>query len=222
VLIFFKETPREKVRVSIAKEARTLWKKTRGLLAFSGVGLFLGAYFLFNDALQTAINNFPIFLDQIWHISDTIKTYILLGIFVTSAIGGIAAGAVADKFGHKRTLVWITAGWVVIFPLIGFLTNFTLFIIATTLMGIWYGASWAVARSVMAYIAPKDQENLAFAYYGLAERASSFIGPLVWGGVVSGFVYLGDLRYRLAVLAITLFIVIGFFVLMRVRDDKSA
>ena len=153
-------------------------------------------------------------------MSDTIKTYILLGILVTSGIGGLVSGMIADRFGHKRTLVFIISGWIFILPLIGFINNFTLFIIATTIMGFWFGSNWAVSRSVMSYLAPPQGHNLAFAYFGLVERASSFVGPIVWGLVVTSLVSIGSDRYRFAVLAVTIFIVLGLVALIKVKSDR--
>ena len=98
---------------------------------------------------------------------------------------------------------------------------FTLFVIVSAVMGFWFGANWAVSRSVMSYLAPKGKQNLAFTYFGLAERASSFIGPIVWGLIVSGLVSFGSIRYRIAVLAVTAFIILGLFVLFKVRDDRK-
>jgi len=169
----------------------------------------------------TAANNFPIFLEQVWHVSDTIKTFILLGVLVTSAVGGLASGYIADKLGHKKTLMVILAGWVILLPIVGLIEDFTLFVVSTTLMGFWFGASWTVSRSVMAYLCPKGKHNLAFGYFGLAERASSFIGPIVWGLIVSGLVHMGSERYRIAIMAITGFIVLGLIFLSRVRDDRK-
>ena len=92
--------------------------------------------------------------------------------------------------------------------------------IVTSLMGFWFGASWTVSRSVASYLAPKGKHNLAFAYFGLAERASSFIGPIVWGLVVSNLIFLGSERYRIATLAITTFVILGFLALMKVKSDR--
>ena len=183
------------------------------LISFSSTAFFLLAYFFFNDAILTAANNFPIFLEQVWHVPDTVKTYILLGILITSAIGGTLSGMFADRFGHKRTLMFVLFGWIIILPLIGLLTNFTLFVIISTVMGFWFGANWAVSRSVMSYVAPTGKHNLAFSYFGLAERASSLMGPIVWGLVVSNLISFGSGRYRIAVLAITGFIILGLFFL---------
>lgn len=221
MLLFFREPKKDTRELNFGSEIKNLFTETRELLAFPSVTFFLASYFLFNDAILTAANNFPIFLEQVWQVSDTIKTYILLGILITSAIGGTLSGFLADRFGHKRTLMVVLTGWVFILPLVGLLTNFTLFVISTTLMGFWFGANWAVSRSVMSYVAPHGKHNLAFAYFGLAERASSFIGPIVWGLVVSNLISIGSDRYRIATLTITGFIVFGLFALSRIKDDRN-
>lgn len=221
MLVWFKEPEKEKKSFQLKSEWKNLISETKRLFLFPGIALFMLAYFLFNDAILTASNNFPIFLEQVWGVSDTIKTYILLGILVTSGIGGLVSGMIADRLGHKRTLVFIISGWIFILPLIGFINNFTLFIIATTIMGFWFGSNWAVSRSVMSYLAPPQGHNLAFAYFGLVERASSFVGPIVWGLVVTSLVSIGSDRYRFAVLAVTIFIVLGLVALTKVKSDRS-
>lgn len=220
MLIFFKESKQEKLIFHFKPEAKELFRKTKELFMHPGVSLFILAYFLFNDAILTAANNFAIFLEQVWGVPDTTKTYIMLGILVTSAIGGLFSGIIADRFGHKKTLLFILAGWVFILPFVGFVKDFTLFVGITTVMGFWFGANWAVSRSVMSYLAPERGHNLAFAYFGLAERASSIAGPIVWGLVLSNFMEIGKDRYRFAMLAVSVFIVLGLIVLTRVRSDR--
>lgn len=221
MLLFFKEPYREKKVPQFASNTKELIQKTKDLFLYPGVGLFILAYFFFNDAILTASNNFPIFLEQVWGVSDTIKTYILLGIVFTSAIGGLVSGFIADRFGHKRTMVFILSGWVIILPMIGFLNSFPLFVIATTLMGFWFGSSWAVSRSVMAYLTPPKSSNLAFSYFSLIERTSSLVGPVAWGLVVSNLVSMGSYRYRLATLAVTVFIILGLWALVKVKSDRA-
>ena len=221
MLIFFKEPKKESSKLMFKSGIKEMIYETKLLFSLSSVGFFLLAYFLFNDAILTASNNFPIFLEQVWHVSDTTKTYILLGILITSAIGGTLSGYIADKLGHKRTLIFILTGYIFILPFLGLINNFTLFVISTTALGLWYGSTWTVSRSVMSYLAPKGKHNLAFAYFGLAERASSFIGPIVWGLVVSNLISIGSYRYRIATLAVTGFIILGLFALLKVKDDRK-
>ena len=221
MLILFKEPGKPKEKLRLASRFKEMITETKLLFSFSSVGLFLLAYFLFNDAILTASNNFPIFIEQVWGVSDIVKTYILLGILVTSVIGGTLSGFIADKFGHKRTLMFILAGWIVILPFIGLINNFTLFVTGAIIMGLWFGSSWTVSRSVMAYVAPRGKHNLAFAYFGLAERASSFVGPVVWGLIVTNLISIGSFRYRLAGLAVTGFIILGLIALSYVKDDRK-
>lgn len=220
MLLFFKEHKKEKIQFYFKAELKGLFAETKKLFLFPSVALFMFAYFLFNDAILTASNNFPVFMEQVWKVNDSVKTYILIGILITSAIGGLISGMIADRFGHKRTLVFIITGWIFILPLVGFVTNFTLFVIVTSFMGFWFGSNWAVSRSVMSYLAPPQGHNLAFAYFGLVERASSFVGPIVWGIVLSKLVSIGPDRYRFATLAVTGFIALGLLVLFRVKSDK--
>ena len=221
MLILFKEPPKEKRAFNLRSETKISLGETKLLFKMPGVFLFLLAYFLFNDAILTAANNFSIFLEQVWQVSDTIKTYILLGILASSAIGGFVSGVIADRFGHKRTLIFILAGWVVILPVIALVKDFSIFVVTTSLMGLWFGSSWTVSRSVMSYLSPANKHNLAFGYFGLVERASSFIGPIVWGLIATNLISLGSGRYRLAAAILTVFVVLGLIALVRVRDDKN-
>lgn len=224
MLIFFHEPKIISDRINgdnLSFGIKNLFKETIELLKYPSVGLFLLAYFLFNDAVLTAANNFPIYMEQVWQVSDNTKTYILFGILIFSIIGGVTSGMIADKFGHKRTLKYILIAFVIIFPLMALMNNFVWFFIVTSLMGLFFGANWAVSRSCMSYIAPPGNHNLAFAYFGLAERASSIFGPIVWGAVVTGLISFGSDRYRIAIGVVTIFIILGLFSLSKVRDDRK-
>ena len=221
MLIFFKEPKKISEKISFKSKIKETLIESKTLFSLSSVGFFLIAYFLFNDAILTASNNFSIFLEQVWHVSDSVKTYILLGILITSSIGGLISGFIADKFGHKRTLVFILIGWVFILPIVGFISNFTLFVIFTSVMGFWFGSNLTVSRSLMAHLSPNNKHNLAFAYFGLAERASSLLGPVVWGLLVSNLVSYGILRYRVAMLAMSVFIILGLIALSKVKSDRE-
>lgn len=220
MFIFFKEPFKQSQSFSLRNEIKTTWRETATLLAYPGIFVFFLAYFFFNDAITTAANNFSIFLEQVWHVSDTIKSYILLGILLTSTIGGVVAGFITDRFGHKRTLIFILSVWIFILPTLAFVRDFSLFLVAVTLMGFLFGATWVVSRALMTSLAPSDQNNLAFAYYGLVERASSFVGPIVWGTVATGLVSLGPDRYRLAAGVLTIFIILGLMALSRVPNTR--
>lgn len=221
MLLFFSEPKKKKVKINLISIFKETIKESKYLFATKGVLFFLLSYFLFNDAIMTSVNNFSIFLQQVWSVSDETKTYLLLAILLTSAVGGILSGLFADRFGHKKTLVGILLVWLVTFPFIGWINNWSFFVVGCIIMGLWFGASWTVSRSVMSYVAPKKKHNLAFAYFGLAERASSFVGPILWGAIATGLFSLGPLRYRISMSSLSFFILLGLLALTKVRSDKK-
>ena len=107
MLIFLKDkSPREKVKIDLAYEYKNLFVRLKQLLKTEGVGRFLIGYFFFNDAMVTAVSNFPIFLDEVFKISDKTKSILVMAILVTSAIGAFLVGWLSDKIGLKKMLLF--------------------------------------------------------------------------------------------------------------------
>ncbi len=217
MLVLFKEAgTKNEVKIDIAGEFKNYIKDFLGLWNRPGMGAFLLAYFFFNDAVTTASANFPIFLEQVFAVSDDVKSYLMVGILATSAVGALVSGYLGDRFGLKKTLVWILVGWAVVFPLLAVITDFNLFVSISILMGFLFGSVWAVSRAIMVYLSPPDKLNYAFSYYTMAERFSSFLGPVVWGLTATLLAHLGPTRYRMAALSMTIFIFLGLFIIKKV------
>lgn len=222
MLLFFKlpkkETSHEKI--DLKKEYKSQWRQFKELVKEPNMKYFLLAYFFFNDAIITAMNNFPIFLENVFQIPDDTKSMLLLGILITSAIGAYFSGLMTDKIGLRKTLLYIIGGWTVIFPLLGIITNFSLFVALTIVMGFLFGSIWTVTRATMTALTPKDKLNFGFSFYTLAERVSTFLGPLVWGIISTLLISYGPLRYRIAIIFMALFIGIGFYFVRKVEIKK--
>ena len=223
MLLFFR-LPKQETnypKISLKEEYQNFWSQFVELIKYPGVGMFLLAFFFFNDAIITAANNFPIYLQQVFSVSDTTKSLLLMGILVTSAIGAFATGSLSDKIGLKKSLMIILGSWVVIFPVIASTLNFKFFIIMTCLMGFFYGATWAVTRAAMTALCPKEKLNFGFSFYTLAERVSTLIGPLAWGILTTSFLGIGPTRYRIAISCMAVFVLIGILILRKVQIRES-
>ncbi|HXK31288.1 MAG TPA: MFS transporter [Candidatus Paceibacterota bacterium] len=223
MLLFFVLPKQQAVgsKVSLKEEYTNYWSQFRGLVSSPGMGYFLLAYFFFNDAILTASNNFPIYLQKVFNVSDGTKSMLLLGILATAAVGAFCTGWVADRVGLKRTLMVVLSSYIIIFPALGLASNFTLFVIFTVLMGFMYGSTWAVTRAVMTALCPKEKLNFGFSFYTLAERVSTLVGPLSWGLVTALFVGLGPTRYRVAITAMAVFVAIGIFFLRKIEIPEQ-
>lgn len=220
MIFFFKLPAREKPpeeKIHLAQEYRSQWKQFKELIKEPNLAYFLLAYFFFNDAILTAANNFPIYMEKVFAVPDTVKSLLLMSILLTSAMGALAAGWIADRIGLRKTLLTILGSWIVIFPTIGLTGNFTTFIIFTILMGTFYGATWTVTRAAFVTLCPKEKLNYGFSFYTLAERVSTFVGPLSWGVITTLLAGYGPTRYRIAIITMAGFVAIGMIILKKVK-----
>lgn len=223
VLLFLKETAvSQRVTANIGQEYKNYINAFLVLVKLPGMGRYLLAFFFFNDAMLTVVNNFPIFLEQVFKVSDTVKTIMAVGVFGMAALGGLAGGWLADKLGLKKSLMVILLSWMVIFPVLGLLKSFVIFAGFCILVGILYGATWAVTRAIMVRLSPSDKINHAFSYYNLFERFSTFVGPITWGLITTLLVHSGPVRYRIAMVSMGVFVLVGLVIVKSVRIDSSA
>ena len=206
---------------NIKKEFKDYKKSFLDLWTVPGLGIFLVGFFFFNDATLTAANNFPIYLEKVFGIADKTKALLMIGVLATSALGALVGGKMGDKIGLKRSLIWILGIWLVVMPLLAGVKDFRIFTILTTILGMLYGATWTVTRAVMTYLAPPQKLTYSFSFYTLAERFATFVGPVSWGLVVSLLPGLGADRYRLAMLLMTGFILIGLIIVRNIPKEPS-
>lgn len=217
MLLFFKEkTKVKKIKIDLISEYKLAIKRFVNLCKLPGMGRFLLGYFFFNDAMLTAVNNFPIYLEQVFKIPDKVKSMLLLGILITATIGALVVGWISDKVGLKKMLVLIIGSWIVIFPLTAAMTNFTYFTVLMIIIGFLFGATWTVTRAVMTYLSPANEQNHAFSYYTMFERFSTFVGPISWGLITYLLVNTGEFRYRVALASMAVFILIGLFIIRKI------
>ena len=223
-MLFFFKLPKQEShnpQINLKEEYKNQWNQFKELVKDPNMKLFLIAYFFFNDAIITASNNFPIFLQNVFAVPDNTKSMILVGILATSVIGALCSGWVADKIGLKKTLTIVIGSWVVLFPVLGLVQNFSLFVACTIVMGFLFGSIWTVTRAVMTVLTPPEKLNFGFSFYTLAERVSTFLGPLAWGLITSLLINLGPTRYRLAAISMAVFVAIGLYFVRKVEIKES-
>jgi len=223
VLLFLKDTGlRKEVTINLREEYKTYVSAFKQFIKTPGVARYLIAFFFFNDAVLTTVNNFPIFLEQVFHVSDKTKSLVGLAIFGMAALGGLVGGWLSDKVGLKKSLMFMLLCWAIIFPLLGTLRGFVVFGGLCIFVGLLYGATFAVTRATMLRLAPPEQYNHAFSYYNLFERFSTFLGPVAWGLIATLLVNSGSVRYRFAIGSMGIFILIGLFIVRKLSIPKIA
>jgi MFS family permease len=89
---------------------------------------------------------------SLWSMSKAEAGYIATGALITSAIGGWAAGVLADRFGRARVLQ-LTVLWFALFTFLsGFAHNFAELFVTRAMQGLGFGGEWAVGSVLVAEI----------------------------------------------------------------------
>ncbi|MDP9249278.1 MAG: MFS transporter [bacterium] len=222
MMIYFKDSkPRIKKIESdeLKNETKTYFKKMIAFFAISVAAPLLVSFFFFSDALLTITNNYPIFMERVFSISDTKKSILLMSILIMSALGALVCGWLGDKFGNKKILKYILLCWIILLPLVGFAPTFKILAVFTSMVGLLIGSIRTVTRSLLTSLLSRDNLAYGFAFYTIAELFATLIGPLTWGGILALW---GNepVVYRWALVSMTVYVVIGLLILQFWRQGK--
>lgn len=217
-----RDTPRRTVapgafRGALGQLSRTVTHAGR----YPGLRRFILARFLYADAMNTIIVVLAIYAERAVGMDDARIDAVLALSIVFAVFGGFGGGFLVERFGPRRTLGVVLAGWVATLVLAMLVTSPGLFFAVGPLVGVLLGATWTSDRVFLTRLAPPAHIGEFFGLYGLAGKLAGVVGPLVWAATVE----LGRLAglesgaYRLAVGALVATIVLGYAVVRPVRDD---
>lgn len=174
---------------------------------------FLIAYLFYNEGVQTIIVIAAQFARMELNIGmDTITVIILLVQFL-AFIGSLLFGWLAKLSGTKNSILISLIIWsLCVIYSFSFLSNQTEFIILACFLGLVLGGTQALSRSLFSKLIPDGKEAEYFSIYEISDRGTSWIGPLLFGISLQ----LTN-SYRLAILSLIIFFLIGIMFLYRLR-----
>ena len=206
---------------------------------FKNALLYLIAFMLYNDGLASIIAFGGVYAAATFGWST-----ITLGIFgiiltVFAIPGAFLGGRLDDRFGSKRTIQAATLGVIVatvgivsvsadrvffVVPaselvaargLFGSLQEWV-FMAFALLLGFCMGPMQAASRTMIGRIAPEGMTGEFFGLFALSGRATAWMGPLAIGIVTTA-----TQSNRLGVACVLVFLVLGFILLWRVREERA-
>ena len=205
----------EREPASLALGVRHLSATFRELRRYRQALLFLAAFFVYNDGIQTMIKMAAIYGDTIGLDSGAMIAALLL----TQFIGVPAAfgfGALAGRVGAKPAVYFGLGVYTLIAALGYYMTTAYHFFALAILVGLVQGGTQALSRSLFASMIPRQKSSEFFAFFGVFERYAGVLGPAVFATVVtiSG-------QGRAAILAVLFFFIAGALLLTLVNVDKG-
>jgi UMF1 family MFS transporter len=187
---------------------------------YSEILRFLIAAFIFLNAIDAVFIFMSVYAKRVVGFGDSeiLVLYIFSSVF--AILGAFSIGVITDKLGAKRTLMGVLCLWcVAAFLVIISWSKYNFYIIGP-LVGISLGGTWTASRTMLVDLAPVHMIGEFFGFYGLIGKTAAIVGSLIWGICVLVFGFLGMLKYRIAVTALLLFLIIGLVILQKVPTKK--
>jgi UMF1 family MFS transporter len=184
---------------------------------------YLLGYLLFNDGIQTVIVMAGVFLEQELFVARGLEPdrSFLIGIILMvqfAAFGGaLLFEQIARAIGTKKAIMLSLVLWsgIVIYAY-GFLATTTQAWVMAAAIAVVLGGSQALSRSLFSRMIPEGREASFFGLYEISERGTSWLGPLIFGIVVST-----THSYRQAILSLIVFFIGGLLVLLFTDTNRA-
>lgn len=181
--------------------------------------MFLAAYLLYNDGVQTVITQASVYGSEELGLDQTTLIVAVLLVQVLAVAGALLMGRLARRFGAKRTIAWSLVAWTVTVAAGYFLPSEApvWFFVLAAGIGLVMGGSQALSRSLFSQLVPAGKEAEYFSLYEMSDRGTSWLGPLIFG-----LTYQLTGSYRDAILSLVVFFVLGFALLLRTPVSRAA
>jgi UMF1 family MFS transporter len=195
--------------------ARRLGETFRELRRHKDAVLLLGAFLIYNDAINTIIRMATTFGDEIGIPQAHLMGAILMVQFVGVPFA-FAFGLLADRIGPKRAIFVALAVYAVV-AVYGFgLRSSRQFFLMAFLVATSQGGAQALSRSLFATMIPKHKAGEMFGFFGVFDRFGGALGSLVFGLVLAT-----TGSSRPAILTLIVFFAVGALLLSRVDVERG-
>lgn len=179
---------------------------------------FLIAYLIYNDAIQTVISLASQFGADELKIPLSLLTAAILMVQVVALPGALAFNWLAGKIKTKWAIVVSLVIWTgVVVAMYGVVRGTVGFFIAAAVVAVVMGGSQALSRSLYSLMIPRGREAEYYSLYEISDKGTSWLCPLIFGLALQY-----TKSYRVAILSLIFFFILGLVVLVKVNVRKAA
>ncbi|MET8044085.1 MFS transporter [Micromonospora sp. NPDC005215] len=197
---------------------RQLGRTMREIKAYPLTLFFLLAFLVYNDGIQTVITLASQYgTEELRLEQSTLIITILLVQFLAFG-GALSLGALAKRVGAWKTVLLSLVLWTVVI-----IAAFRLpaeapvpFMILGAGIGLVLGGSQALSRSLFSQLIPAGKEGEYYGFYEISDKGTSWLGPLAFG-----LVFQLTASYRVGLVSLLIFFVVGFVLLAAVPIRRA-
>jgi len=197
---------------------RQLWQTIKSLKAYPLTLFFLIAYLVYNDGIQTVISQAGIYGTKELGLPNKVLVPTILMVQFLAFGGALALGALAKAIGGWKTVLISLVLWIGILGFAYFLPHGKIppFLALGAAIGIVLGGSQALSRSLFSQLIPHGKEGEYFGLYEISDKGTSWLGPLIFG-----LAYDATRSYRVAIISLLVFFIVGFVALLAVPMRRA-
>ena len=180
---------------------------------------YLLGYLIYNDGIQTVIFASSAFLEQ--ELFPGGNPVFLLEIFLMVQFVAVFGALIFERLAYliktKNAIIVSLVIWAgVVIYAYQFLHSVPEAWVMAAVIAIVLGGSQALSRSLFSRMIPEGKEAAFFGLYEVSERGTSWMGPLLFSIVIAR-----TGSYRLALLSLIFFFVVGLIVLWFTDTDRG-
>ncbi|MCO6501055.1 MAG: MFS transporter [Vicingus serpentipes] len=196
------------------EELKIVWKQVKEMV---GLKRYLTSFFLYNMGVQTVMIMAVFFgtKEIKWTSEKEMQTGLIVSILLIQFIaiaGAYLMASLSNKVGNIKTLGLVVLFWVFIcIAAYLFVREPLQFYIIAAVIGFVMGGIQSLSRSTYSKMLPETQDHASFfSFYDVLEKLGIVIGTFSFGFIESFF------SIRESVLALIVFFIFGFLMLLRV------
>lgn len=225
LLLWVKEPGLDLTKSSAASRSSSDWREAsrRVMATVRSAGgfrknlfMFLAAYLLYNDVIETVIVMASIFSAVELGMPQAEIVACFLMIQFVAFFGAVAFGRLADRWSNKRALQLTLIIWsgVILWTLL--MKTRIEFWVAGFVIALVLGGCQSVSRSMFGKMIPTGEEAQFYGFMGLSGKISAAAGPLIFGLVheLTG-------QIRLAILSLLVLLILGQGLLVFVNESEK-
>ncbi len=219
-LIFVKEAPsNERPGILNRREIVEAFRRLRRTLSdthrYGSLKDFLKAAFFGLCVVNTIILFMAVYVGKVFGFKEADIINLIAFSTIFAILGSVISGFISDIIGYRRSLIGVFFLWLVCLLSGGLLSPPFHWIIGA-LVGLSLGSTWVIARALLVKLVPKEKIGEVFGLFNMVGYIAGIVGPFFWGILLLYFSSLGAWGYRLTLLSLSAFIIVGIFFLFRI------
>ena len=208
-------------RSLVGESYKQLYATFRNARHHKNLFRFIGARFLYMEAINTVSSFYVIYLVSVNAFTEDEARDMVVRLLMVAVVSSIIAGFLVSRYGSKKVLTVALVGWTTVVVAAALVNATWMFWVVGAVTGCFWGAPQIADRVMLTKLAPEGQLGEFFGLFQMSGRLSAVIGPALWGLTTTALIGLGEWRYRVAMLLVSLFLIGGFALLLAVREERD-